>query len=57
MNKDDLAFSAPLTVSREDFARIRTELLAAIEKASNIVGPSNPEVVAVLNLDWLCLYD
>ena len=51
LKKDELAFSAPMTLSKSDFNRLKQELLSAIENASNIVKDSPSEELACLNID------
>lgn len=49
--EDELAFSAPLTISKKDFPRLKNEILELIEKASKLVSKSEPEELACLNID------
>ncbi|HXH73357.1 MAG TPA: TIGR02147 family protein [Bacteriovoracaceae bacterium] len=48
---EELAFTAPFSVSKKDFAVIKSRLLDTIQEISKIVSESEPEVVACLNLD------
>jgi uncharacterized protein (TIGR02147 family) len=47
----ELSFTAPFSVSKKDFALIRTKILDMIQDISKVVSESEPEVVACLNLD------
>ncbi|MGE3608510.1 MAG: TIGR02147 family protein [Bacteriovoracaceae bacterium] len=49
---DDLAFSAPLTISEKDFLEVREVLLNQIKTISKIVSSSKSEKLACLNIDY-----
>ena len=49
----DLAFTAPLSISRKDFAKVKEELLTTIEKVSDAVTESDPDTIAFLNIDLI----
>lgn len=49
--KDELIFTAPLTVSQKDFKKIKNILLNSIEKVSEIIVKTSPEKVTCLNID------
>ncbi len=51
-NDDDLFYSAPMSLSREDRGIIREELVGVISKTLKRVHKSNEENVACLNIDW-----
>jgi uncharacterized protein (TIGR02147 family) len=51
VSPEELAFTAPFSVSRKDFAIIKTKILSLIEEISTIVEKSEPEMVACLNID------
>jgi uncharacterized protein (TIGR02147 family) len=53
MTRRDFAFTAPISLSRADFLRIRELLVEAVAAVSRIVEPSECEVLAMFNLDWL----
>jgi uncharacterized protein (TIGR02147 family) len=53
MTRKDFAFTAPLTLSRADFQRVRELLVETVASVSRIVEPSESEVLGVFNLDWL----
>jgi uncharacterized protein (TIGR02147 family) len=55
VRRDELAFTAPVSLSKKDIGTIRQVLLDAIEKCSSIVQESPPETLAVLNIDWFQL--
>ena len=48
----DLTFTAPLTVSLEDFEMLREEMVKMIQRVSNVVKDSPAEDVFCLNLDF-----
>jgi uncharacterized protein (TIGR02147 family) len=51
VSSDELAFTAPFSVSKKDFGIIKDKILALIEDISKLVSKSEPEVVACLNID------
>ncbi len=51
LDPQELAFTAPLTISKEDFKTLKSDILDFIELASKKVEKTNPEVVACLNID------
>jgi hypothetical protein len=53
MSARDFAFTSPLTVSRDDAARIRELLVGAVAAVAKIVEPSDSETMRILNIDWL----
>lgn len=55
LSSDELMYTAQVTLSRADFARIREELVRAIDVATKIVTPSPAEDLACLHIDWFWL--
>lgn len=53
LGKDELAFTAPMTIARHDVAKVRAELVSAIERASKIVDKTEPDTMACLGIDWV----
>lgn len=53
LEKDELCFTSPLSLSRADFEKVRKLLMKTVEDAFEIVDPSPSEQVAILNIDWL----
>lgn len=53
MTPKDFAFTAPISLSREDFARVRALLVECVSEITAVVEPSPCESLAVLNIDWL----
>jgi len=49
---EELAYTAPMTLSRSDAIRIRSLLADLVEKVDQIVVPSPSEKLFCLNLDW-----
>lgn len=52
MRVEDIAFTAPLTISRAGAEKIRSQLMAMIEQVSQTVSSSDSEELYCLNLDW-----
>lgn len=54
-NPDDanLNFTAPLSLSKKDFEKMREELVNYIQKLSTVVEKTDPEEVYVVNLDFV----
>jgi uncharacterized protein (TIGR02147 family) len=49
----ELAFTAPVSISEKDFAKVREILLDAIQRIGKIVEQSPAEEVGFLTLDWM----
>jgi hypothetical protein len=49
---DELCFTMPCTLSKADYSKIRSEIVALIQKSTAIVGPSKSEEMAFMNIDW-----
>lgn len=49
---EDLFFTSPMSLSAEDFTKIRQMIPDFIQKVAKVVGPSKSERVACLNIDW-----
>jgi uncharacterized protein (TIGR02147 family) len=52
LKPSELAFSSPMTLSFDDFVRVRATLANTIEQVHRILEPSENEVLACLNIDW-----
>lgn len=57
VSTDELVFTAPLTLSREDFQKIRAEIVTLIENVSTRVTNSDPQRLAYLTIDWISVTD
>lgn len=55
LTKEDLSFTAPISISKHDFEKVRKILLANISEISKIVVASQDEQVAYLGIDWIKL--
>lgn len=55
LENDELAFTAPLTISKKDFNLVRSEILELIQSISKRVEASKSEEIACLNIDWFKL--
>jgi len=53
---EELSYTAPLSLSTEDVKKIREILAQAIERADELVGPSECERMFCLNLDWFEIF-
>lgn len=55
LTKEELMFTSTLSVSKDDFQKIKKNLLKEISQVSKIVAPSKAEDVACLNIDlfWI----
>jgi hypothetical protein len=53
MTPDDLSFTAPVSISRKDVARVRALLLDTVSKIAKIVETSPAEEVVYLGIDWI----
>jgi uncharacterized protein (TIGR02147 family) len=53
MSSNDLAFTAPVSIAREDIPKVRAVLLNTISEISKIVESSGAEEVAYLGIDWI----
>jgi plasmid maintenance system antidote protein VapI len=51
-DKDELAYTAPMTLSQEDALKVRALLADVVEKTDQIVGPSPSEKLYCMALDW-----
>ncbi|MGZ3713541.1 MAG: hypothetical protein ACXVBE_17380, partial [Bdellovibrionota bacterium] len=52
LGKDDLVFTAPITLSRKDFLGLREKFTKMIQEVSSTVAESPAEEFACLHLDW-----
>jgi len=53
MTVEDLAFTAPISISSKDIPKVRKILLEAIAEISKLVEASSPEEITYLGIDWL----
>lgn len=53
VSNEELVFTNPITISKQDFLRVREELIQMIEKFKAIADPSEPELLGCLNIDWV----
>lgn len=53
LDEYDLAFSAPLSISRKDFEKVRNLLKDTIDSIGRTVESSPAEKFAILNVDWI----
>lgn len=50
--EEKLHFTSPLTISIKDAEKVKLKILKLIEETGKIVGPSKPEELMCLNIDW-----
>jgi uncharacterized protein (TIGR02147 family) len=53
LSDEELAFTMPMTISRQDGPRIREILTETIQRVSETVDRTDPEKLACLNIDWV----
>ena len=51
-NDTDLFYSSPMSLSADDYEKIRTMLLNNIKEILDVMRPSTSEKVCCLNIDW-----
>ena len=52
LNKNELAFTAPLSVAKKDREKVRESLLKCIQEINKIVETTEAQEVACLCIDW-----
>lgn len=55
LSTNELMYTAPMTLSQKDFELVRENLLKTIQETVKILGPSEDEVMACLNIDFFKL--
>ncbi|MGE3759736.1 MAG: TIGR02147 family protein [Pseudobdellovibrionaceae bacterium] len=55
VSDDELMFTAPLSINKKDFARVREEIMGLIKKVSETIKDSEADDVGSLNIDLLWL--
>lgn len=53
VKETELAFTAPMTISKQDFAVIREKLAAAIKDCVEVAKASGSEQLVMLTIDWM----
>lgn len=53
ISEEELAFTAPMSISQKDFGAIRERILNCIKDSVEVAKASEAEDVAFLNIDWL----
>lgn len=51
LSKEELMYTAPISLSKADFLTIREKLVGVIKEATDLIEPSEPETAACLSLD------
>ena len=57
VSNEEIAFTAPMSISKGDFHLIREKILDCIKESIDVAKKSEAEDVAFLNIDWLWLND
>lgn len=55
LREEELAFTNPVVISHEDFAKVRELLIGLIKDFGRIAEPSPCEALACINIDWVKL--
>lgn len=53
MAEEEIAFTAPMSIAKADFLKIREKIFSCIQESIAIAKESEAEDVAFLNIDWL----
>lgn len=54
-NEEDLNFTAPLSLSKKDFTKVREEMMALIQSVYKTVKDTNPENIYCINMDFFSI--
>lgn len=58
MEDDDLVFSGPMVISKQDFKELKDEILELIRKVgTRIETRKEDEVFAIFNIDWISFHE
>lgn len=52
-NEEDLLFTSAVTLTKNDFLKLRETLLTAIKTVEKVTDDSEPKILAYINLDWI----
>ncbi len=55
LTEQELMFTCPVTISKEDFTKLKSLILEFIGNAEKVYSPSAPEILACLNIDLVKL--
>jgi uncharacterized protein (TIGR02147 family) len=53
LSADELMFTAPMSLSRKDFLKLREQLVGLIQSVFELAKDSEAETLACLNIDWI----
>ena len=56
LTNSELMFTAPISLSRQDYQVVREKIIELIQQISKVVKESDAEELAYLNIDWLRLH-
>jgi len=56
LTPEELAFTAPMSLNKRDFDKIREILLSAIKESVEVAKESEAEDLAFLNIDWMWVH-
>lgn len=51
-NQTDLHYTAPMTLSKQDFLKVKEMLVKTINQVDQVLGPSESETLVCFNIDW-----
>jgi uncharacterized protein (TIGR02147 family) len=55
ISANELLFTSPVSISKDDIPKVKSVLMASIEECFKIIDPSSCEELACLNIDWFKL--
>lgn len=56
ISPEELAFTAPMSISKKDFEKIREKILICIKESIEVAKSSEAEDLAFLNIDWMWVH-
>ncbi len=57
LTDDELMFTGPMSMSKEDYMKVREEIVQLIKRTVDTMRTSPGEVVSCLNIDWIKIAD
>ncbi len=53
IDEDEVSFTCPMSISEKDFSVVTKKVNKFLADIAKVYSPSNPEILASINLDWL----
>jgi hypothetical protein len=53
LSSEELAFTAPMSIAKKDFEKIREKIMTCIKDSIDVAKESEAEDLAFLNIDWM----